>query len=298
VTAPDERRGAHSESTRHDVDATLDVGQQAVTAAAVTMKAKPDRSEMRRFATLVSATAATLMAAVAIVVSLLAARHVDAVEVQAAAERAAASKAQEEARTVAREAFDAAQAANAELERRGQQPVPVPLPEDGNAPVRADTVVAAATARVLASLPPEQPPTPQALGRAVADYLNANPVTPLGPTAGDLAAALAGYFATSPPPSGPPGEPGQPGQPGTPGVPGPPGERGPPPTEGEIQAAFVAYLQQNPGLLRDTLCQGEGQGEYRLATDLVTADGSRLTGWLCITSSTPPAIPLPGGSTR
>jgi hypothetical protein len=215
--------------------------------------------------------------AAAIGVSVFAARSVSS----AAADAAAAKRAAGENQELADKALKAAQAANEKLEQRGQAPVPVPPAEN-----TTETLVAAATASVLASLPPAPSPSREALAEAVANYMSANPVTPLGPSIGQVSEALAGYLVANPPPAG------EKGEPGTPGAPGDKGEKGDPPTAADIQAAFVAYVQANPGLLRDNLCLGEGQGQYRLATDLIAADGSRITGWLCVTSSTPPVVPL------
>lgn len=263
-----------------DLERTLAAGHAATDHMAEVVERKPDRTEVRRYVLVACLTFSMFTGAVAIGVSVLASRSV----ATASADAAAARRAVEDNRALATKAYETAQEANTKLEQRGQAPVPVPPPDNAS-----ETLVAAATASVLASLPPAAAPTREALAVAVADYMAANPVTPLGPTIGQVSEALAGYLATNPPPSGQQGEPGTPGAPGTPGE---KGDKGDPPTAAEIQAAFVAYVQANPGVLRDNLCLGEGQGQYRLATDLIAADGSRITGWLCVTSSTPPVLPL------
>jgi hypothetical protein len=263
-----------------DLERTLAAAHAANEHVAEVVDSKPGRPEVRRYVLIACLTFSMFTGAVAIGVSVLASRHVS----EAAADAAAARLAVSENKELASKAYEAALAANEKLEQRGQAPVPVPPPEN-----TSETLVAAATASVLASLPPAPLPTREAIAQAVAEYMAANPVTPLGPSIGQVSEALAGYLVANPPPAG---EKGEPGAPGTPGTPGEKGDKGDPPTAAEIQAAFVAYVQANPGLLRDNLCRGEGQGQYRLATDLIAADGSRITGWLCVTSSTPPVVPL------
>lgn len=263
-----------------DVDRTLAAGHAAAEAVVDAVERKPDWPQVRRFVLVASLSVALLMGAVSIAVSVLASRSVSV----AVADAAAANRTVGENRELANKAYQAAQEANEALKSRGQAPVPVPPPDNAS-----EALVAAATAQVLASLPSAAPPSREALAEAVANYMAVNPVTPIGPSIGQVSEALAGYFVANPPPSGEKGEPGTPGLPGTPGE---KGEPGPPPTAAEIQAAFVAYVQANPGVLRDNLCLGDGQGQYRLATDLIAADGSRISGWLCVTSSTPPVLPL------
>lgn len=263
--------------TNEDVDRTLAAGHAAADAVADAVERKPDWGQVRRYVLISVVSVSLLMAGVSIGVSVLAARSV----ASATADAAAAKTAVTENRELATKAYEAAREANEKLASRGQAPVPVPSPDNAS-----ESLVAAATASVLASLPPAQPPTAQALAQSVANYMAANPVTPLGPSVGQISEALAGYFTTNPPPSGDKGEPGAPGEQGE------KGEKGDTPTAQEIQAAFVEYIKANPALLRDNLCLGEGQGQYRLASDLIAADGSRISGWLCVTSSTPPVLPL------
>lgn len=181
--------------------------------------------------------------------------------------------------------------ANGELASRGQPQVPIPTP--GTAP-DTDVIVAAAAARVLASLP-DTTPSSAALGRAVAQYVAANPIAPAQPTPMQISSALAGYLATNPPPSGERGEPGQPGQPGAdgqPGAAGPPGPPGPPPTAEEIEAAVGHYFRDHP----EALCPNGGS-IAQLRVQL--ADGGTADTWTCVVAtypaptSTPPNPPIP-----
>lgn len=179
--------------------------------------------------------------------------------------------------------------ANQELADRGQPQVPIPTP--GTAP-DTDVIVSAAAARVLASLPVYV--TKADLGRGIAEYLAANPVASAGPTPSQLAATIAGYLATNPPPSGPPGATGptgEPGQSGAVGQQGPKGDKGDPPTAQEIQAAFVQYIQDNP----DVLCP-RGGSIAQLRVQL--ADGGSADTWTCVVATYPAptttsALPIP-----
>ncbi|UUV34372.1 hypothetical protein NQK81_13255 [Amycolatopsis roodepoortensis] len=179
-------------------------------------------------------------------------------------------------RTQATEAKAAGDRANAELAARGQPPVPIPQP--GQAP-DTDVIVAGAAARVLASLPDVRP-TAAELGAAVAQFFAANPISAPGPTPLQISTALAGYLATSPPPPGPPGEPGQPGQPGKPGEPGPRGEPGPPPTAEQIRAEFAAYLRDNP----NALCP---KGGVFAQLSITTDDGGTADVYTCVVETYP-----------
>jgi hypothetical protein len=195
-------------------------------------------------------------------------------------------------RTQADSAKSAGDAANSELQARGQNPVPIPQPGTGS---DTEVLVAAATARVLANLPAGRLPTPPEVGRAVAEYLAANPVTPPAATPQQIAGGIAAYLAANPIPAGPPGatgpsgEPGDPGdagQPGEPGPAGPTGPQGPPPTTEQIEAAFVAYLDSHP----DALCPRGGQfTQLRLQL----ADGGAADTWLCVVATTPPPTSPP-----
>jgi hypothetical protein len=182
---------------------------------------------------------------------------------QIADQRAAVTaqqQAQAEIKKRADDAYAAAVAANEQLKQRGQQPVPVPKPTDTQT---ADTIVAAATARVLASLPPtvSTPPTAASIAAAVAGYFAANPVPQVTPT--QIANAVAAYLAANPPRNGAEGQPGAAGTPGADGAPGatgpagPKGDKGdpgPPPTEQQIMDAFNSAAASNPSIL----CAGKG----------------------------------------
>lgn len=192
-------------------------------------------------------------------------------------------------RDQAKDAKTAGDQANAQLQARGQAAVPIPQP--GQAP-DIDVVVSAATARVLASLP-NQRPTAAELGEAVARWFAANPINPPGPTPLQVAAALAGYLATNPPPAGPKGEQGAQGQPGHDGAKGDqgdPGKDGHTPTTEEIQQAFADYLRDHP----DALCP---KGGTFAQLSVVTQDGGSADVYTCVVktypSPTPSALPIP-----
>lgn len=180
--------------------------------------------------------------------------------------------------------------ANGELAQRGQPQVSIPTP--GTAP-DTDVIVASAAARVLASLPDTTPST-TALGQAVARYVAANPITPAQPTPGQISSALAGYFTTNPPPSGPPGATGAPGQNGANGADGQPGADGAPgrpPTAEEIEAAVGQYFAEHP----EALCP-RGGSIAQLRVQL--ADGGSADTWQCVVATYPaptttPILPIP-----
>ncbi|MEU0469927.1 hypothetical protein ABZ215_38520 [Amycolatopsis sp. NPDC006131] len=190
-------------------------------------------------------------------------------------------------RQQAEQAKPAGDQANRELTQRGQPPVPIPEP--GTAP-DTDVIVAAATARVLASLPNPRP-TAAELGQAVAKYLAANPIQPGQPSPTQLAAAIAGYLATSPPPSGPAGPTGPSGRPGVDGKDGKDGrdgvdgQPGPPPTQEEIKAAFDAYLRDNP----NAVCP---LGGSLAQVTVLLANGGSADVWSCVVATYgPPTTP-------
>lgn len=189
----------------------------------------------------------------------------------------------------AQQAKTAGDKANGELAQRGQPQVPIPTP--GTAP-DTDVIVASAAARVLASLP-DTSPSSSALGQAVARYVAANPIAPAQPTPVQISSALAGYFATNPPPSGPPGPTGAPGQPGANGQPGADGAPGRGPTAEEIEAAVGAYFRDHP----EALCPNGGS-IAQLRVQL--ADGGSADTWTCVvttypapTTTTTPVLPIP-----
>ena len=190
---------------------------------------------------------------------------------QAVAEQAAYNAA---TRKIAEDSKRTGDAANAELSRRGQAPVPIPQP--GTVP-DTDVVVASATARVLAHLP-DPTPTRAQLGQAVAEYMSEHPVAPVGPTPQQLSSSIAGYFAVHPPPAGKDGSDGADGQPGQDGA---DGQDGHTPTAEEIQAAFVAYVQDHP----DALCP---RGGHYTELRVLLADGGTADTWQCVVSTAPP----------
>jgi hypothetical protein len=238
-----------------EVRDTLSVGLAATRTVGGALSRKADRTDVWKIVTI----GCLVAAAIAIAVSVPAA-------ISASSTRAVALAAQEagnESRQRAEQAYAAAQLANEELKRRGQEPVALPSPSEGNAP---ETLVAAATARVLASLPQGSPYDAQALGRAVASYFLANPVT-VPPEL--VSSRVADYLQRNPPPAGEDGSDGEDGvdgadgkdgtngvdgKNGEPGVKGDKGDAGPPPTGAEIMAAFNQAAQDNPSLL----CAGKG----------------------------------------
>lgn len=189
------------------------------------------------------------------------------------------SAAVSEIRQLAEDAKTTGDAANAELERRGQQPVPIPQPGQAQ---DSDVLVAAATARVLASLPDLQPSAAE-LGAAIAQYVASNS-TRFSPSPQQIAAATAAYFETNPPPSGPPGVDGQPGEPGAKGE---KGDKGDPPTQQEIQAAFEAYIRDHPNVLCP---RGGSFAQLRVAL----ADGGTADTWQCVVAVAPPSSTTTG----
>lgn len=272
-----------------DQERQLEVGLDAVDVVETQQQEidrKPSRREVIRLAFIVAIVVALIMGGVAIGVSTLAFGEA----ARTAAEQEAVAKDLEKNQELARQAYEAAQAANASLTARGQAtvPVPPPNPDDPTA-----TIVAAATARVLASLPPSPPPTADQVATAVANQLMLNP--PPGPSPAQVLTAVAAYLRDNPPPPGPTGPsglPGADGKNGTDGKNGIDGRDAPPPTEAELQQAFVNYIQANPNFLPTQLCAAYGQN-FNQAKDLVTQDGSRITLYGCITEVKPPEATEP-----
>jgi len=169
----------------------------------------------------------------------------------------AQAQTQQEIRKRADDAYAAAQAANEQLKQRGQQPVPVPKPTDTQS---IDTIVAAATAKVLASLPATAaaPPSAASIAGAVAGYFAANPPPAVTPT--QVANAVAAYLAANPPkagadgPAGQSGPAGPAGAAGADGAKGDKGDAGPPPTAQQIMDAFNQAALNSPSIL----CAGKG----------------------------------------
>jgi len=207
---------------------------------------KADRSDVWKIVVVVT----LLGCAVSIGVSALAVSQV----AEQRAEATAAAKTQQDIKATADKAYAAAQQANSELTRRGQQPVPVPKPTDQSS---TDTIVAAAAAKVLASLPPttSTPPTAASIAAAVAGYFAANPPPTVTPSM--VANSVAGYLQANPPPAGPPGAQGPAGADGAAGPAGPSGAQGPKgdtPTQQDIMDAFNQAALNNPSIL----CAGKG----------------------------------------
>lgn len=276
---------------RDELVAALDDADGAVEIAQQALDRKPGRREVTKIAIAAAIVISVIMGAVAIGVSTLAISEA----ARTSADQRAAAKDAEANKKLAESAYTSAQEANKALQSRGQNPVPVPPPTDEDP---TDTIVAAATARVLAQLP-DQRPTAGQLAQAVAEYFIINPV---GPTPGQLSSSLAKYFAENPPPSGPAGPsgqrgtPGQDGQPGKDGVDGRNGVDGRTPTAEDIQREFVAYVQANPEFLPQQVCRNYGQN-FNEAKDLVAADGTRYTLYGCITNVVPPATTVPTETT-
>jgi hypothetical protein len=276
MTTPDDRR----EQVRH---AVLE-GQEATVHAEQALDSKPGRPEVTRIALRAAFAVVAIGMALTLVIALFALNS-------AAKSAAAFETSQRDFKSnekLAQQAFDTARQANEALSARGQTPVPIPAP-DGNDP--SDTIVAAATARVLASLPREGV-TAEKLGQGIAAYMLANPPAPGSATPGQISESLAGYLATNPPPSGKQGEPGTDGANGQDGKDGADGKDGRTPTPQDIQDQFVAFIQANPTFLASQLCFGR---TFENAKDLVAGDGSLITMYGCVVSSTPPVPPT--GST-
>lgn len=267
-----------------EIDAAQVTATDAVHAVREHVGDKPDRSEVTKIAILVAIIASVIMGGVAIGVSALAFSSASATAAsQQAAEKDAASN-----KAIAQQAFEQATAANKALAARGQQTVPVPAPDADNA---SDSIVAAATARVLAQMPIH--PTAAELGEGIARYMAANPVTPLGPTPAQVAAGAAVYLAQNPPSAGPPGASGQPGANGSNGANGQPG---PAPTEDQIQNAFVDYVTAHPAIL----CTGASATPVAptLIPDLRSVSGTTYTVYGCVVSTgteTPTPTSTPTG---
>lgn len=264
-----------------DVTEAWVTGTAATKSVGETLGRKADRPDVWKIAGVVGVFAA----AVAICVSVPAAISASHTQAQAAAAEVAANA----GRARAEEAYTAAALANEELKRRGQPPVPVPRPSEDNTP---ETLVAAATARVLASLPEARTYSPEELrlelGRAVAAYFVANPPSV---SAEVIADRVARYLQANPLPQPEPGRDGANGEDGKPGADGQPGAKGdkgdkgdpaPPPTAAEIMSAVNQAVADNPSLL----CAG--RGTFTLVRGVLTAPDPNQPGqtvardiWTC-----------------
>lgn len=269
---------------RPETEEQLTIGLAAASTLGRSMDRKADRGEVYKIALAAALVVSMVMGGVAIFIATVAARDASAVSAAQVAAEAAQRKANDENRQRAEQAYQVAIQVNQELQRRGQPPVPVPPPSANS----DGTVIAAAAARVLASLPPQvgRAPTAEELGRAVANYLSANPP---GPSASQISAAVANYLRDSPPAPGATGPAGPKGDSGPKGDQGPEGKPGPPPTQSEIIAAFESAVAANPSLL----CGGKGQ--FTLVKGLVRLDGQPIDGWLCIPPSAATNGARPGG---
>jgi hypothetical protein len=259
----------------------LEIGLRAIDAAEDDLghriDNKPSKREVIRIAAVVALVGALLGSALSIGVSVLALGQVARQESRTTALGSDVANSRE----LAEKAYQAAQAANSQLTARGQTPVPVPPP---TADDPTSTIVAASAARVLAQLPPV-PTAQQVAQKIAADQLLNPPAVPVA----QISAAVASYLQANPPPKGDKGEPGTDGQPGANGKDGVDGQPGPPPSDAQIQAAFVTYVQEHPDFLPSQLCANYGQN-FNQAKDLVAQDGTRYTLYGCITSVVPPPV--------
>lgn len=257
----------------------LEIGLRAVDAAEGDLghriDNKPSRREVIRIAALVALVGALLGSALSIGVSVLALGQVARQESRTTALGSDVANSRE----LAQKAYQAAEAANSQLTARGQTPVPVPPP---SADDPTSTIVAASAARVLAQLPPV-PTAEQVAQRLASDQLLNPPAVPVA----QVSATVASYLQANPPSKGDQGEP---GQTGTPGANGRDGDPGPPPTDQQIQDAWVSYVQAHPDFLPTQLCANYGQN-FNQAKDLVAQDGTRYTLYGCITQVVPPVPP-------
>jgi hypothetical protein len=256
----------------------LNVANDAVQQTAQDLRDRPDRREVVKLAVLIAVIVSLIMGGIAIFVATAALSSAARTAADNAAGQQAATRDADNNRKLAQQAYDSAKAANDALAARGQPQVPV-APPNTNDPTA--TIVAAATARVLAALPPQ--PTAADVAQQIArDQLLQPPSVPVTAIAGQVAS----YLAQNPPPSGPPGPS---GQPGTNGQNGTNGQDGKTPTEADIQSAFVDYVNANPGFLFDQLCKDHGSPSS--AQNLVAQDGTTYTVYGCIVSSSPPTSP-------
>lgn len=258
-------------TNRPDGEDQLSIGLAAASTLGRSMDRKADRGDVYKIALVCAFAVSLLMGGFAIFVATGAAQEAGRVSVAQEANR----KTSEESRQRAEQAYAVATQVNQELQRRGQAPIPIPPPSENS----DGTLIAAAAARVLAMLPPQagRPPTAEEIGRAVANYLAANPP---GPTAAQISGTVATYLRDNPPAPGTVGPRGEKGDAGDKGEPGADGAPGPAPTQAEIIAAFETAAAANPSLL----CGGKGQ--FTLVKGLVRLDGQPIDGWLCIPPGT------------
>lgn len=216
-------------------DRALADGVAAATRMDASLDRKPSRGQVWKIGFVISCFAV----AAAMVLSSATARSV--VELKAAQVASEASRAKAEETT--RKAIESLQEDNRKLQERGQRTVDQPDDLDAS-----ETVVAAATARVLANLPAAPPPTDDQVGRTLAAYFAINPVY-VQPSR--IAAEVGAYFAANPAPTAEPGKDGADGKTGADGKDGQPGHT---PTADEIMAVFNEAASRNPSIL----CAGKG----------------------------------------
>jgi hypothetical protein len=263
---------------RERIAEPLATGHAAVAAVGESLDRKADRGDVVR----ASAVSGIVAAVVAVLISVPLA--VGAASEQAAQEvrTDALESQQRDNRDRADAAYTAAQEANAELARRGQQPVDVPKPTGDGAD--QDTLVAATVAGALAELPDVvRAPTADELGGAVARYMASHPAP--GVTPDMVSDSVAAYLAANPPATGSPGAAGADGASGPQGPQGPQGEKGEKgdsPTADEILTAFYGAARANPNLM----CAGTDSVFTQIDGVLVQPDGAlvpqRQTIWACI----------------
>ncbi len=239
-------------------------GVAAANTLGETLSHKANRREVWRTAAII----ACLGSALSIAVSVAANYQIVHLQAERTAEQSRAAAEQKSTR----EAIAALEEANRDLQRRGQQPVPPPPDLE-----TGETLVAAATARVLASLPSAPMPTDQQVGNAVASYMVTNPIS-VSPAL--IAGQVSAYLDANPPPAGEKGDPGEKGDQGEPGAPGVDGQAGHTPTPDEIMAVFNEAAAQNP----DLLCAGKGKfvevrGFVKVPPELVPQERAF---WVCL----------------
>lgn len=259
----------------------LEENAATATAAAQTLGRALSRKPNTAFVWKAAFIASVFAVAISVGISSIALSQLaDQRAAQVAAQRTAADIKQR-----ADDAYAAAQAANEQLKQRGQQPVPVPKPTDTQS---TDTIVAAAAAKVLASLPPtvDTPPTAASIAGAVAGYFAANP--PPSVTPSQVANSVAAYLAANPVKNGadgaagPAGPAGADGAPGAQGPKGDAGPAGPPPTEQQIMDAFNSAAANQPSILcasRGTFTQLDG---VRVDDPNNPIGHKSVTIWTCI----------------
>jgi hypothetical protein len=221
-------------------DQALEDGMAAVERMDASLSRKPSRGQVWKIGFVISC----FVLALAMVLSSATARSV--VDLKAA--QVASDESRAKAEEATRKAIESLQEANRELQQRGQRTIDQPDDLDSS-----ETFIAAATARVLANLPPAPTPTDDQVGRVLAAYFAVNPVT-VSPAR--IAAEVEAYFESNPvePERGEKGDTGDPGEPGRPGVDGKDGQPGHTPTADEIMAVFNDAAARNPNIL----CAGKG----------------------------------------